>query len=98
MGKIIEGKLKTIPGFLISIGIVVSFVVWISWQAYGRDTVDVQIDKKLAPVIKTQKEQGKRIEQINFKVNQTLVLLKKIAPKRAVREMEEETEIFKPEE
>ena len=85
------------------LGFVITFIVGIFWTVYAEPRNQKQIDSALTPVLVNigkikdkSKIQDKKIEDLSFESKQQLFLLKTIAGKEAVIEMEEVTKIFKP--
>lgn len=79
---------------MVGVFTILGFLVW---KGYAEDKIDLQIEAKIAPIIKKVEAHSKDIKHIKFNVTQLLYLAKKTAGKKAVREMEEETKIFAPE-
>jgi len=74
------------------------------WNVYAKDKVQeivkadtAQIWTEVIKLKKDVKTNKKNIKKIKFGNIQMLYLMKKIAGKKAVKEMEEDTEMFKPE-
>lgn len=97
---------KDVKGLLMTVGAVVptvGLVCTLLWNTYAQPRVDSSIDKKIKPikekvdtlhymVVQLQKADKEQM----FHNQQMIFLLKKVAGKKAVKEMEEETRIFKP--
>lgn len=77
---------------------VMVIVATVTWKAYAEDKIDEQIKIQTTPIKQMVDKNAKKIEQIEFTGKQTLFLLKKMASKKDVKSMEEQTEIFRPKE
>ena len=89
-------KMNNLGQLIITAGTIVVFFVGAGWKLYAEDKIDLQIEEKLAPIEKDVKDNSKAIEQVDYQTKQTLFLLKQMAGATAVRNMEEQTAIFKP--
>ena len=89
--------MKDLSQIAITTGIIVSTILTIGWKAYAEDKIDSQIVEKLKPIAQKVDSNSKRIEQVDYQGKQMLYLIKQMAGKKAVAEMEEQTRIFKPE-
>lgn len=75
---------------------IATIVCGVVWKAYAEDKIDSQIKTQIKPIISQVEKNTKKLKDIDYQTKQTLFLIKKMVGKKAVREMEEETEIFKP--
>jgi hypothetical protein len=89
----------TLAAIVPTVGVVFSMV----WYTYAQPKVDTLINKKTAPIEEKVDTLFAMVSQLQkadkqqvFHNQQMIYLLKKIAGKKAVKEMEEETLIFKP--
>lgn len=96
MNKQLEERAMKLGQLMILISGIVGFLFAAGWKLYAEDKVDLQISVQTSPIEDKVDENTHKIEQIEFMGKQTLVLLKKVATKKDVREMEEETEMFRP--
>lgn len=93
-------------GLLITIGTVipsVAIVCTLLWNTYAQPKVDATIAAKIKPIQEKVDSLYAMVIQLQntdkkfvFHNQQMIFLLKRLAGKKAVKEMEEETEIFKP--
>ncbi len=90
-------KVRNVIETLTIVGTAVGVLGTVGWKAYAEDKIDQQISEKLKPIEVKVDSNIKDIKHLKYESRQQLYLLKKIAGKEAVKEMEEETEIFKPE-
>ena len=83
---------------------VTSVLVVFVWYSYGQPKVKTIVkdstDDIWTDVYKLKedvKENNKKIKEVAFETHQTLYLMRGLAGKKAVEEMEEATEMFRPE-
>lgn len=84
----LKGQTATMP--------ILGLVMGTIWLTFAQPKVESSIDTKLKPVIERVVILEREVKFISFDTKQLLSLLTKIAGDSLVREMERETEIFKP--
>jgi len=97
--KEVFGLIKMVGAALPTMAIVCLLL----WNTYAQPKVDTSIDVKIKPIeMKVDtlfvmvSQLQKDDKQLQYQIYQLLYLAKKRAGKRAVKEMEEETLMFKP--
>ena len=92
-----EDKVIKLTQLSFMIGTIIVFVAGAGWKLWAKDAIDSQIAEQLKPIVVKVDSNSSKIEHINYQTKQTLYLMKKLAGSKAVKEMESETEMFKPE-
>ena len=92
-----EDKVIKLTQLSFMIGTIIVFVAGAGWKLWAKDAIDQQIAEQLKPIASKVDSNSTKIKSIDYQTKQTLYLIKKLAGSKAVREMEEETSIFNPE-
>ena len=103
------GAAKNILGVIVLLGVIIGVASFISYKAYGQDTVNTQIDIKIKPLQEDVEEIQKDVEEIKKQMEisskeatyqnmkQTLYM-EMIVGEKAVKKVEKLTKALKPKE
>ncbi len=98
-----ESKIGIFAQNIVSFSTACAIVFAAGWKLYAEENVDRRIERALKPVIVMVKanriatqRNADALEQVDFNTKQILLILKKTNKKSVIKEVEEETEQFRP--